>query len=161
MKRVDGLEVYEDVAFQKKEWLFERCGWAFLLLIILAALLGLFGSGPLSRVSSQTDDGAIRVSFGRFLRWQTSQVIEIEFIQADLAHEVGISNELLKRWSLQKVTPEPDKVIPGKESTLYRFHGEGPARIQIEYQATKVGNTEGTLTFAEDRSLDVKQFALP
>ncbi len=40
--------IREDMRFQRRYWLFERIGWAILILIIAAATAGTFAGGPLS-----------------------------------------------------------------------------------------------------------------
>ena len=161
MKRVGTLDVYEDWEFQKKEWRFERAGWLFLLLMLVGAMLGFSGSGPLSTKVVHTDDGGIQVTYGPYLRWQTSEFLEIEFTRAEQAREVAISDTLLKSWNIQKITPEPKEVIAGENQTLFRFEGTGPGRVRFEYQAGQVGTLEGRLLFGGGQSVVLKQFALP
>jgi hypothetical protein len=44
--------VQEHMRFQHRTWLIERIGWFVLAFIVLLALLGLFGSGFLSKRAS-------------------------------------------------------------------------------------------------------------
>lgn len=161
MKRVGTLDVHEDWAFQKKEWLFERAGWVFLLLIVSLAVLGFSGSGPLAHQTIQSSDGAVELTYARFLRWQTSEFLEIQFTQADQEREIAIPHVLLERWNIQNITPEPEEGVPGDSATVYRFHETGPGKVKIEYQASEVGQFRGTIGFAGGRTLAIKQLALP
>lgn len=49
IRRVGELEIEEDLDFQRRMWRLQQIGWALLVLVVVAALLGLFGKGPLSR----------------------------------------------------------------------------------------------------------------
>ncbi len=40
-----GLQLNDDVSFQRKEWLVERATWTILGGLLIAALLGVFGTG--------------------------------------------------------------------------------------------------------------------
>ena len=56
------LEVGQDLDFQRREWAVQRVGWGAMALVILAALLGLFGSsGPLSRAATNAADDLVRL----------------------------------------------------------------------------------------------------
>jgi hypothetical protein len=46
VQRHGDLEIQEDLPFQRREWLVERVAWGVMALLIVAALLGLFGTGP-------------------------------------------------------------------------------------------------------------------
>lgn len=42
------LEIEEDLRLQHRLWTAERVGWLMVGVLVLAALAGLFGTGPLS-----------------------------------------------------------------------------------------------------------------
>jgi hypothetical protein len=49
MKRVGGLETSQDRDYQRRAWTRQWFGWLVIALILLAAIVGLFGSGLLSQ----------------------------------------------------------------------------------------------------------------
>ena len=51
MQRVGDLEIEQDHDFQRRSWRLQRAGWIVLSLVLLAGLLGLFGSGPLAHAT--------------------------------------------------------------------------------------------------------------
>ncbi len=65
-KKVGSLEVDEDMQFQRKEWTVEHWSWIGMAIIAIAALLGLFGQGILSKTT--VENGPIQVEYGRFER---------------------------------------------------------------------------------------------
>lgn len=161
MKRVGTLEVDEDLAFTSRERVFERCGWAFLLLLLLAAAAGVFGSGPVSRKEAKTADGTVSVSYSRTLRQQSPNLIRIRFHRPDQEHVFGLSNSLLEAWTIQSITPAPDTATSQSGQTVFRFHGRGPGVIDIDYTPQTVGSVEGAIYFPPQGSLPIKQFTFP
>lgn len=159
MKRIGTLEIDQDLNFQKQEWRFERTGWVFLLLFLVAAVAGVFGSGPASRKTISAAQGSVRVEYSRALRWQTPQTLEIEMRSGNL-EEVALSESLMRAWSIQEVTPSPKEVVATDRETLYRFHGR-KGRIVFAYEATRFGRLEGTLRMKNAVVLRLDQWAFP
>ena len=65
--RSGDLEIAQDMTFQRRSWAVQRVGWGVVAVTIGAALLGLLGSGPLSR-STAVAPGAFAVEYERFVR---------------------------------------------------------------------------------------------
>jgi hypothetical protein len=63
-----GLQIDENLAFQKLEWRVQRVGLGCLAGAVLFGLLGGFGAGPLARTTAQSPDGAIQLDYDRFVR---------------------------------------------------------------------------------------------
>lgn len=160
MKRLGMLELDEDLEFQRREWLLERAGWAVLFAIVLAGLVGLLGSGPLSGAQTATVDGSIAVQYGRIIRWQSPQFLEVEFAR-DEPRQIRVAASLMRTWSVQQVTPTPKEVTSTREETIYTFHGRERGRVTVEYQARRIGAATGRLRFAGGREVVVRQVALP
>ena len=57
--RVGDLEISPDLNFQRRSWAMQRFAWVVLALFILAALLGLFGPGPLSQTRAEQQDSPL------------------------------------------------------------------------------------------------------
>ena len=53
------LQIEQDMGFQRTEWVVQRAGWVGMALLILAALVGLLGRGPLSAAVARAGDGAL------------------------------------------------------------------------------------------------------
>jgi hypothetical protein len=64
------MEVNADIEFQRRVWRVQRIGWLIIAAVIVAALLGVFGGGPLSRAAVQGD--GLRLEYERFARLQQS-----------------------------------------------------------------------------------------
>ncbi|MDP9227135.1 MAG: hypothetical protein M3P18_25470 [Actinomycetota bacterium] len=144
-----GLEIEEDVPFQKREWRVQRIAWIFLAFFLLAAVLGLVGPGPLSFASAGTS--RLRVHYERFVRWQAPQSIVISAAVAS-AHgvlQIAINRAYLDRISVQQVTPQPSSVKLSRNDFIYSFALSGAARsttITFDLQSTQMGLLHGRIT---------------
>ena len=126
------LEILLDPAFQRREWVIQRIAWVLMGVILLAALLGLFGDGPLSHASARSPDGRIRVAYERFLRnhapGEFSVFVEPGAVDADGRVRVWLARDYLESVRLKEVVPAPEAVAVAPERTLWTFHvPHGPA----------------------------------
>ncbi len=48
VKRQGDLEINEDLEFQYRAWKRQKTAWRIMVLVLLSALMGLLGDGPLS-----------------------------------------------------------------------------------------------------------------
>jgi len=53
-ERAGDLEIDEDLSFQRREWRVQRGGWVVMAVLILLALLGLTGRGPIRQPTAGT-----------------------------------------------------------------------------------------------------------
>lgn len=161
MKRVGTLEIDEDVSFTRREWMFERCGWVLLLLLVVGGLTGAFGSGILSEQTLSAEDGTVTVKHSKVVRQQTSRELEIEFRGSGSPLFVRLSPEFYTAWRIEQVTPEPAKATAGLDGIAWHFEGEGPARIRIGYKSAVPGTFEGEIQLSRGRTVRIKQTTLP
>src|SRR5947209_3798236 len=68
---LDGAEIQQDLPFQRRLWNFQRIAWAIMLLVAVAALLGLFGTGPLDNAKVGREGSPLWLEFNRFGRLQS------------------------------------------------------------------------------------------
>jgi hypothetical protein len=161
MKRVGSLDVDEDLSFQTWEWRIERIGWFLLLLVILGALIGVFGSGPISKVHARTPDQAVSLEYCRIVRQDRSEFLQVHFHSPSAERRIAIATNLMNSWNVQKITPEPASVVPGQHDLAFHFAGTGPGRVVIEYRPSTVGKAAGTLSFGQGQTIKMSQTALP
>ena len=62
------LSLNQNLIFQKRFWRAQRIGWGVLTVALLAALLGVFGSGPLSHTTVSDASGRLTITYERFAR---------------------------------------------------------------------------------------------
>jgi hypothetical protein len=76
LQRHGDLEIPEDLPFQRREWVAERVAWAVMALLIAGALLGFFGTGPLSRTTAGDEAGPLWLEYERFARLLAAGALE-------------------------------------------------------------------------------------
>lgn len=94
-KTIGSLQLHEDLAHERREWKLQRVGWALMALALLAAVLGLFGHGPLSETASASADGALTVRHQRFERYQAPSEYDIGALPALAAGGVLVRTSIL------------------------------------------------------------------
>jgi hypothetical protein len=102
------IEVDQDLEFQEKEWLAERLGWLIGLVLLLAALAGVFGKGPLSYATRAS--GPLRVSWERLARNNSSLDLQVSLADApgqDGQLQVWLDRAYIDEFQIETVTPLP------------------------------------------------------
>lgn len=164
--KASGLDLPLDPAFEKWEWRGERIGWALMLLVILAAMIGLFGKGMLSHASKTAADGSLSIEYERFLHYHDPARLRVVVAAnqvRDGQTKVWLSTGYLEAVALQKVTPDPIHVEAGSEGHTFVFHvpaGQGPITIMFDLEAEEIGTIEG-LFKAGGETLSFSQFVYP
>lgn len=167
MDRAGDLQIEQDLAFQEREWRFERFGWAALFALVTAGALGLFGHGPISWTSVSTDDGALEVRFERFGRNGGNQELVLD-VAASAAEagtwEINISRDYLGVLEVNSITPEPDAVESLGDELRYTFAQADPgADLRVSFDVTPDGlwRQSGRIGIAGGSSVRVTHFFVP
>lgn len=146
IRRTDDLEIDQDLAFQRRAWIVQRAGWAAMGALLGLAVVGLLGSGPLSRHEVRTPDG-LRVEYPRFARYETPETITVRVAPTASADvQVWVDRGYLERASVESVVPPPSRVEVAADRLVYVFprHRRGePVTITFRLQATRIGPASG------------------
>jgi len=143
-------DVAEDSSFQRKEWIFERCGWALLVVLAVAAGAGLFGGGPLAKATAVAPDHSFKVDYSRFARVQSPTVVTVTVLSAPKTGEpirVLMSENYLRALTSSAITPSPHRTELGNGQVAFAFlsNGEVPATIRFTFESTAPGWANGTI----------------
>lgn len=132
MERVEAtgdLEGERDLAFQRREWAVQRAAWAAMALVLLAALAGLFGSGPLSEASVEA--GPLAVGYGRFQRRHAPEELVVAVAPRASAGgrvEVWLPAAYLGAIDVESVVPAPEAVRADGDRVVYAFAVDDPGQ---------------------------------
>jgi len=166
MKRAGDLEIDQDLAFERRQWSVQRVGWGVGALIIVAALLGVFGSGPLSAATAG-DEETLVVHFQRFVRHkgQGELVVKVGPNQASAGQvELWLTTEYLGEIDLQGISPEPDEVRSAGDRQVFVFLVDDPAQlleVTITYFPTGLGRVSGAAGLVDGATVSFTQFGYP
>jgi hypothetical protein len=161
------IQIEEDLTYQRREWRFERAGWAVMVVLLLAGLLGLFGYGPLSRARAGTQ-GALMVRYDRLQR--ASAPTEYHFQAAPWLTRNGqlrlrFDDALLDEVEMESILPEPVQMRagPGYTEFVFAMDGtEGPsAHLQFQFKPATFGHVRGRVSTEGAEPLVIDQIIFP
>ena len=131
------LEMDHDIAAQRWEWRFQRVGWVAMAALVVGAVVGVFGSGPLSR-STAGDEETLKASYIRFARNETPAHLEVEFgagAVRDGKAELWVSRTFADAVRVDSINPEPDSSRTEAEWVVYAFTAgeQPPFAVSLRY----------------------------
>jgi hypothetical protein len=144
----------------------QRLRWSVLALVVLAALAGLLGPGPVSDATATAPDGQVEVRYERFTHWVGSTSVELQ-VAADPAQpdqaRVWISQEYLSGLQLEQVQPEPDSWTAMDDGVVLAFPVTGPEPLSVELQVrpAEIGLLRGAVGVPGRDPLRFWQFVYP
>ncbi|HYX38661.1 MAG TPA: hypothetical protein VE954_36620 [Oligoflexus sp.] len=158
------FDFLSDPPYQKREGLFERIGWVFMGLLVLAAALGLFGKGMLAHAELKED--TFHLYYDRFIHYGDLSTIRLE-VPASTGEPgvvaVALSNSYLHNFRIEHIVPEPESSAHG-DQTLFWFtttHTGQPVSIQLRMEPEKVGRLEGKIFVNGEQGHVFHQFVYP
>lgn len=164
-ERRPDLDLELDDAFHRRESRVQRVGWTVLAVIILAALLGLTGSGPLAK--RRVSASGLDVHWERIARAEARTEIRIE-TQAALVRDdtlvVRIARPAFDDFQAEEIRPQPERVSVGEAFIEYRFGVPAGARqttILLVLRPERMGEHELNIAVAGAPAAVIRQFALP
>ena len=158
-------QVAEDMPFQKRTWAVERVAWVAMALLLVAALLGLFSVGPLSRTQAGSPE-ALRVSYERFERYQAPSTLRLDLGPAAVAAgeaAVHLGRAFVEAVQIEQIRPEPREAAAaaGGLRLVFDVVPEQPASIYLQVRPQKIGFIDGSVGLAGGATVGIGQFVYP
>lgn len=152
------IEMDESLKLHTAGWTIQRIGWAVFLVLVVLALLGLFGNGVLSYRKTETAGNTIE--YERYGRFESSTVLHVVAGSDNGQAVVYIPQQYFKDFELEHITPEPDRqmVVDGHYS--YTFQANMPVHILFRGLPKKRGAVE-TVVRVNNTSFTLSQFIFP
>lgn len=158
------LELNQDPAFSLPEWRVERVGWTVIGALVLAALAGLAGPGPLS-LSRASLGGGLTVTYQRFARYGAPGALGVDVTPASGDQvEVLVDQDWLSEMDVTGITPAPARAVVQGDNVAYTFDapaGEGPVRVSFSLTVRGRGPVTGHVTTSAADSVSFWQFLCP
>ncbi|MBC3269895.1 MULTISPECIES: hypothetical protein [unclassified Pseudomonas] len=158
------IPIREDMAYQRKVWRFERCGWYALVLCMVLGLLGLFSRGPISSQDVRSADGAVRVEYDRFHRNGSTNPMKVSVRGAPQATvEVELNGELLEGFSVETMQPPPLRARSAAQGLHLWLQADtqGQATLYLTLRGDGLGLYRSTVKAAGAESVTLTQFIFP
>lgn len=166
-QQVGDLQVAQDTTFEKREWMFQRVGRVFMLLIVLGALLGFFGAGPLSLTEVRDQTGNLTLAYERYGRRGATTELVVDVAPAAIANgkaEVWLSSHYLGEMQVESITPTPDQVMIQDDGYVYTFlvdRPEDPVTATFTFTIDAMGPVTGHAGLAGAEPLELDHFFTP
>jgi hypothetical protein len=167
IERIGDLDIQQNIEFQQREWVLQRIAWVVIVLILIAACLGLFGHGLLSGATAESPGGELRVSYDRFDRRAAPSHLEIKIAPGagqDGRIELWIERAYLERAEVRTISPEPESGRADDDRFVYVFSAVDPDRPQIvtfQLVHDRFGRERGELGLIDGPSVALSQFVFP
>lgn len=115
------VDISDDRVLQERVWAVSRIGWLIMLVIIVAAALGLTGSGgPLAHQSLGA--GQAQIDLPKIARWAAADELVIDFAHGQTGKsEVRLPAAFLDAFSIEAVSPQPSSVVATPEGQVFTF----------------------------------------
>ena len=167
-KRVGDLEIDQDLEFQERDWAAERIGWTAMLLVLLVALLGVFGAGPLSHTTAGEREGQFWLEYQRFAHYDAPTLPLVVHVDTNLAQEgqvqLWFERDYLQSFQVEGVLPEPKGVEIGIDRYIYVFEvGETgpPTQVTFILEPEQIGRVSGRIGIQDTPGLEISHFFYP
>jgi len=157
------IELDDDLAFQRKEWFGQRIGIAVLSLFVIAALLGLTGSGGvLSHATAGERDGAVYVEYDRVVRRGAKATMTLHFHSEPPGFiQFWISAPYLADVQIDSVSPVPQTVTVEESRLVYTIRAASPdVAVTLEVEHKRWGRHEGEVGIVGGPSARFRQISV-
>ena len=129
------LEIWQDLAFERRQWKVQRVGWIVIAIILLLALLGVFGNGPLSH--AETSAGALRAEYERFTHADAPTTLHIHVRAPGQGNvRLAINRDYLDAIPIQHIRPAPLRVESAGNDQVYEFAAPDAGDLHVSIDAS-------------------------
>jgi hypothetical protein len=131
-----------------------------------AAVAGLLGRGPWSRVVAASTDGSVVVHYDRVVRFRTPAQVRVELgpgaMQSGVA-QLWVNNPFFKQLQLRGTLPSPEQQFIGPRETLLTFPAQGAQKliVYLEIEPSSVGISQLQLGVPGGQSVQFSTVSLP
>jgi hypothetical protein len=164
--RPAGFDLIQDPEFQRRTWAAQRVGRVAMALVVLAALLGLIGTGPLSRVSAG-DGERLTVEYDRFVRRLGENRLVVKVAPGAAAGpevRVWIDADYARSMEVKSVTPEPARMETAADRLTLVFPLARPGaglEAVVDLRSRAFGPVRGAVGLAGGPTASIAQFVYP
>lgn len=151
------LQIHQHLDFQHRFRVFRWCGIAAMVLLLLVAVSGLLGSGPLALANASA--GSVVVEYPRFLHNGRPAWFELQVDAGEGPVEVVLDGALVERFDLDHMTPTPEQAVLGEGRLLLRL-APGTTAVRLELTPREIGRAEGHVSAGGD-SAHLRTFVYP
>src|SRR3954468_24755866 len=143
--RIGDLELEYSAAFDRRMRVVHRVGGVVGLLLLVAAVAGFFGEGPVAHATAKSADGTLQVDYDRFVRTAASTSFEITLPKGSGQTNFAISADYLQNANVNAVTPQPASETVLSDRVVFTVQQTGSGQVQVSLTPEKIGAHEVTI----------------
>jgi len=161
------LELDQDLDRQRLEWRIQRAGWFAIAALLLAALVGLFGSGPVSRTFADDPNSPLWLEYERFGRQRKPTTLRLHLGPGSASGSrarVWIDGDYLADVRIERITPRPEREESGPGRTYFTFAttaADRPTVVTFHVQPERIGALPGQVGLDDGAPLRFRQWIHP
>lgn len=163
--KLGGLEIEYEPRFQRGSWRVERAAWLTIAALIIAALSGLFGDGPLSHAESTDAARTLRVGYERIARLNAPLRLQMRVLAPPVGElRVWVSRAYLDHTQVESITPPPERVAVSADQLIYFFRvtdAAAPLDIDFHLTAEQAGQLHGQAGMESGAPVSFQSFIFP
>lgn len=159
-------DIEDTMRHHRAAWRAERIGWTIMALLLLGALIGAFGDGPLSRARSGSPQ-SLSLQYDRLLRASAPSQYRFEAHPSTAPGgelRLRFDRALLEDIELESIVPQPEREEAGPDYTEFIFRtapGPAPLKIDFRYRPTTFGLHGGRVSVGDAHAVTIDQFVYP
>lgn len=141
------IDYTPDWDYHQKAWKVKRLSWLILLLLLLAALFGLLGVGPISKKIKTNSKGDFRVEYYNLLR--SRKEVRFDFNLKTQPNDslcmLALSTDFLDDVAIERISPSPLRTLLSKDYLKYYFrlsHPGDETTISFQVRPENFGRKE-------------------
>ena len=138
----------EDLRFEQRWHRVQRVGRALLLAGLAAAVLGIFGTGPLASATATAPGGTFSVGYDRFLRTTQSTDLQVSARAPHGPATVAVAQSYLDTTPITAVSPQPDSQTARGDRVVLTWQGSLPDQIELQVAPQTIGVHRATIWVA-------------
>lgn len=167
VKRIEDLEIDQDLAFERSDHRAQRVGQVFMAIIVAGALLGAFGAGPISLTEVRDSSGRLSVTYERFGRRGATTSVTLE-VAGGVAQngevDIWVSSDYLDKMRVEGITPAPDQVASADDGAVYSFLVDEPGdplTVNFDLTIESMGRESGRWGLKNGDIVELTQYFAP
>ncbi len=169
-QRIGDLEIAQDMEHHRRTWAVQRTGLALMALLLVMALTGaLGGRGPLASRTLASAGDSLRLEYKRLARHQAPSQLKVHLApglaeRADSTVRLRLDRGYVEEIHIERIDPEPESVLAGKEHVTYEFKVADPERramVIFNIRPTGTWSRRGRIGVEDGPSLPFSQFIFP
>lgn len=159
------LPIFEKPFWLSFEFQLRRMGFALLLAIVIAAMVGLFSRGYISDARIANDSGTLRIDYEKYSRLMSDVDMKITSSQIrENRNRIILGGDFMDSFRIDTLQPQPDKMysLNGKMVLEYSVSAPGSEQtLWLSLTPMKFGATHSTVAIDNGPEITLHQFIYP